>query len=55
MTNMKRIAEYLGAEYKQGGDIRSTIENKIALPIPVPHEDRCSSSARQHNCQYHRS
>jgi hypothetical protein len=44
MTNIKRIAEYLGAEYKQGGDICSTIENKIALEneialmISVPQE-----------------
>ena len=37
-TNIKRIAEYLGAEYKHGGDIRSTIENEVLLPIPVPTE-----------------
>jgi hypothetical protein len=38
VTNMKRIAEYVGAEYKQGGDIRSTIENELLLPIPLPTE-----------------
>jgi hypothetical protein len=38
MTNIKRIAEYLGAEYKQGGDIRSTIENETTFQVPVPVE-----------------
>jgi hypothetical protein len=38
MTNIKRIAEYLGAEYKQGVDIRSTIENETTFQVPVPVE-----------------
>ncbi len=28
VTTIKRIAEHVGAEYKQGGDIRSTIKNE---------------------------
>jgi hypothetical protein len=47
MTNIKRIANYLGAEYKQGGDICSTIENKIALTIPVPHEPALIGNATE--------
>jgi hypothetical protein len=35
---MKRVAEYVGAEFKQGGDIHSTIENEVMLPIPLPVE-----------------
>ena len=38
MTNDKRIAKYVGAEYKQGGDIRLTIENETQLQIPVTAE-----------------
>jgi hypothetical protein len=45
VTNMKRIAEYLGAEYKQGGDIRSTVENEQALPIPIPAEPELVGTA----------
>jgi hypothetical protein len=45
VTNMKRTAEYLGAMYKQGGDIRSTIENKLALQIPISAEPRVIGAA----------
>ena len=38
MTNIKRIAEYVGTEYRQGGDIRSTVENEVAPQIPIPPE-----------------
>ena len=39
VTNLKRIAKYIGAEYKQGSDIRLTIENETQLQIPpVPAE-----------------
>ena len=36
MSTIKRIAEYLGAEYKYGGDIRSTLENEVQITIPQP-------------------
>ena len=36
VTNIKRIAEYVGSEYKNGGDIRSTLENKIEITIGIP-------------------
>jgi hypothetical protein len=36
MTNMKRIAEYVGTEYKHGGDIRSTIEHEAIIAIAQP-------------------
>ena len=45
VTNIKRIAEYVGAEYKQGGDIRSTIENEVQLIIPVPVEPAAADPA----------
>ena len=32
----KRISEYVGAENKRGGDIRSTIENEKQYNIPRP-------------------
>jgi hypothetical protein len=38
ITNIKRIAEYVGAEYKHGGDICSTLENEVILTIPLPTE-----------------
>jgi hypothetical protein len=37
-TNIKRIAEYVDAEYQKGGDIRSTIEKEVVTQIPVPTE-----------------
>ena len=36
ISTIKRIAEYVGAEYKYGGDIRSTLENEIRITIPQP-------------------
>lgn len=38
VTNMKRIAEYISAEYKQGGNIHSTIKNETATTILIPAE-----------------
>ena len=36
ITAIKRIAEYVGAEFKYGGDIRSSIENSKHFKIPMP-------------------
>ena len=36
MSTIKRIAEYVGAEYKYGGDIRSTLDNEVRIIIPQP-------------------
>lgn len=38
MSSLKRILEYIGAEYKHGGDFRSSILNqeRFIVPIPVP-------------------
>ena len=36
ITAIKRIAEYVGAEYKYGGNIRSSIENSKRFEIPMP-------------------
>ena len=36
VTMTKRIPEYEGAEYKQGRDIRSTVENEEWYTIPRP-------------------
>ena len=33
---MKRIAEYVGTEYRNGGDIRSTIEQNLRFATPMP-------------------
>ena len=33
---MKQIAEYVGTEYRNGGDIRSTIEHNVRFAIPMP-------------------
>ena len=33
---IKSITEYVGAEYKYGGDIRSTLENEVRITIPQP-------------------
>jgi hypothetical protein len=38
VTNIKRIAKYLSAEYKQVGNIRLTIKNEVVLAIPLPTE-----------------
>jgi hypothetical protein len=35
VTTPKRISEYVGAEYKHGGDIRSSIINEMKITIPV--------------------
>ena len=36
ITAIKRIAEYVGAEFKYGGDIRSSIEKSKRFKIPMP-------------------
>ena len=36
VSMIKRIAEYVGVEYKYGGDIRSTLENEARTTIPQP-------------------
>ena len=36
ITAIKRITEYVGAEFKYGGDIRSSIENSKHFDIPMP-------------------
>ena len=36
ITVIKIIAEYVGAEFKYGGDIRSSIENSKRFEIPMP-------------------
>ena len=33
---MKRIAEYVGTEYRNSGNIRSTIEQNVIFAIPLP-------------------
>ena len=33
---IKRMAEYVGSEYKYCGDIRSTLENEVRITIPQP-------------------
>ena len=34
VSTIKRITEYVGIEYKYGGDIRSTLENEVRIKIP---------------------
>ena len=36
ITEINRIAEYAGAEFKYGGNIRSSIENSKRFEIPMP-------------------
>ena len=36
VTTLKRISEYVGSEYKHGGDIRSSLINGKAFIIPLP-------------------
>ena len=36
VTTLKHISEYVGAEYKHGGDIRSSIINEVRMVIPIP-------------------
>jgi hypothetical protein len=36
VTTLKRISEYVGSEYKHGGDIRSSLLNGVAYAIPLP-------------------
>ena len=36
ITAIKRITEYVGAEFKYGGDIRLSIENSKRFEIPMP-------------------
>ena len=36
VSTIKSITEYVDAEYKYGGDIRSTLENEVRITIPQP-------------------
>ena len=36
VSTIKNIAEYVGTEYKYGGDIRITLENEVQITIPQP-------------------
>ena len=36
VSTIKRIAEYVGAEYKYGSDIRIKLENEVRITIPQP-------------------
>ena len=36
VSTIMTIAEYVGPEYKYGGDIRSTLENEVRITIPQP-------------------
>ena len=36
VTTLKRISEHIGATYKHGGDIRSSIINEIKVMLTVP-------------------
>ena len=35
-TTVKRVADHVGAEYKHGGDIRSSINNETRYIIEIP-------------------
>ena len=34
VSTIKRIAEYVGTEYKYGGDTRSTLDNEARIKVP---------------------
>ena len=36
VNTAKRISEYVGAEYRNGGDIRSSVVNETKFTIPLP-------------------
>jgi hypothetical protein len=36
VTTLKRVSEYVGAQYKNGGDIRSSIVHELKITIPIP-------------------
>ena len=36
MSTIKRITEYVDAEYKYGSDISSTLDNEVRIKIPHP-------------------
>ena len=36
VNTVKRISEYVGSEYKNGGDIRSSIVNETKFKVPIP-------------------
>jgi hypothetical protein len=36
VNTLKRFSEYVGAEYKHGGDIRSSIIHEVKISIPIP-------------------
>jgi len=35
-TTVKRISEYVGSEFKHGGDMRSSIVNQTKIVVPLP-------------------
>ena len=35
-STVKRISEYVGSEFKHGGDIRSSIVNEAKITVPLP-------------------
>lgn len=44
-STTKHIAKYMGAEYKRGGDIRSTIEKETKCTIPLPTKPATNANA----------
>ena len=36
VSSLKRISEYVGSEYKHGGDIRSSIINQVRFVVVIP-------------------
>ena len=36
VSSLKRVSEYVGAEYKHGGDIRSSLVNQTKFDVPIP-------------------
>ena len=38
VATVKRIAEHVGAEYKNGGDMRATIEGGFIFSVPMPRD-----------------
>jgi hypothetical protein len=36
VNTLKRVSEYVGAQYKHGGDIRSSIVHEVKITIPTP-------------------
>ena len=42
---LKQISEYVGAEYKHGGDIRASILNEGSISIPLPMAPNIANAA----------